>query len=314
MFRQPIRSICDSAALHYALVSEEGWGPVRFVRVASVGGSGGISGASLRLFGVLWWMLAVLVMVLAAALVWALLTPLGPLGDWRPREPRVIASAARAALIAGVDPFNRGTATVSPNQTQSVTSLALVLYGTRGMPGGGGSAIIAGADGIQQVFRTGEAVTPGVTLAGVAFDHVMLSHGGASEMLYMDQSRKAPEMATNAGVANDPAASLRIGAATGPLGPAAGLPAPLTVDAARSGISFGQSSGAGLAVQAAGDGSAFRAAGFRPGDVITGIGGKPVAGPADAAGLASALKPGASVPITVRRDGRDLPLAITVAP
>ena len=289
---------------------------MRFVRVASVGSFGGISGASSRLFGVLWWALAVLVMVLAAALVWALLTPLGPLGDWRPRQPRLVAPAARAALIASVDPFNRGAATVSPNQTQSVTSLALVLYGTRGMPGGGGSAIIAGADGIQKVYRTGEAVTPGVTLARVAFDHVMLSHGGANEMLYIDQSRKAPEMATNVqvGVPNDPAASLRIGVPTGPLGPAAGRPAPLTVDAARSGISFGQGSGAGLAVQAAGDGSAFRAAGFRPGDVITGIGGKPVVGPADAAALASALKPGASVPVTVRRDGRDLPLAITVAP
>lgn len=295
---------------------EEGWGPVRFVQGTSVRGSDGISGASSRLSGVLWWALAVLCMVLGAALVWALLTPLGPLGDWRPRAPRVIAPAARAALIASVDPFNRGAATVSPNQTQSVTSLALVLYGTRGMPGGGGSAIIAGADGIQKVYRTGEVVTPGVALAGVAFDHVMLSHGGANEMLYMDQSRKAPEMATNAqvGVPNDPAASLRIGAPTGPVGPAAGLPAPLTVDAARSGISFGQGSGAGLAVQPAGDGSAFRAAGFRAGDVITGIGGKPVASPADAAALAQALKPGASVPVTVRRDGRDLPLAITVAP
>ena len=206
---------------------------------------------------------------------------------------------------------------LAPSQTQSVTSLALVLYGTRTAPGGGGSAIIAGADGIQKVYRTGEAIAPGVTLAGVAFDYVVLSHGGASEMLYMDQSRKGPEMAVTAaqaGVAKDPAAALRLGA-VGAVAPAAGVPAPLTVDAARSGISFAQPTGSGgIAVQAAGDGSAFRAAGFRAGDVITGIGGKPVASPADAAALAQALTPGASVPVTVRRNGRDLPLAITVAP
>ncbi|MFM2371049.1 MAG: hypothetical protein RIS85_771, partial [Pseudomonadota bacterium] len=70
----------------------------------------------------------------------------------------------------------------------------------------------------------------------------------------------------------------------------------------------------GLEVLAAGDGATFRAAGFQPGDVITAVDGKPVNGPGDAAALAGALRPGASIAVTVKRGDRQLPLAITLAP
>lgn len=243
---------------------------------------------------ILWWALASLAAVLAAALVWALVEPLGPLGAWHPRGPRIASPAARALLFASVDPFNRGVAPAA--QGQSVTALTLVLYGTRGLPGGGGTAIIAGADGRQQLYTTGEAVAPGVTLTGVAFDHVTLAHNGASETLYIDQSKAAPQ----AGAV----------VAANPVGAPPAQPAALTADAVKSGIAFAPGGG-GVAVRAQGDGTVFRNAGFQPGDVIVAVNGKP---PRDAAALAGSIRPGATVPVTVRRNGQDLPLAIPVAP
>ena len=77
--------------------------------------------------------------------------------------------------------------------------LALTLFATRATPGGGGTAIIAGGDGLQQVYRVGAEVQPGVTLAAVAFDHVELSRNGARELLYLDQSGPAPSAQSGRG-------------------------------------------------------------------------------------------------------------------
>jgi len=70
----------------------------------------------------------------------------------------------------------------------------------------------------------------------------------------------------------------------------------------------------GVEVLSSGDGSAFRAAGFQPGDVITAVDGKPITSAADAAALSGAIRAGTSVAVTVRRGDRQLPLAITLAP
>lgn len=152
----------------------------------------------LSLHGVLWWLLAALIATLLAALAWSIVTPVSPLGDWRPAGVRVIPAPARATLFASVDPFNRAPAapaTATAQQPGTVTSLALVLFGTRSSPGGTGSAIIAGADGLQQVYRVGTKVMDGVTLAEVAFDHVVLERNGARELLYIDQSGAVPDAA-----------------------------------------------------------------------------------------------------------------------
>ncbi|MET0180964.1 MAG: type II secretion system protein N, partial [Novosphingobium sp.] len=193
----------------------------------------------------------------------------------------------------------------------TVTSLALTLFGVRvNAATGGGTAIIAGADGVQQVYRVGTEVMPGVILAEVHFDHVGLSHNGSTELLYLDQSK--PAASAQAALATAPATSVVQDQAAPPA-----APGPLTVGAVRQGISFQPRSEngrvTGLEVSAGGDGGAFRAAGFQAGDVITTVGGRPVAGPADAAALASQLRPGSSVAVTVRRDGQQLPLAITLA-
>lgn len=254
----------------------------------------------------LWWALAALIAALAAAILWALVTPVSPLGNWQPASVRVMSPAARAALFASVDPFNRAQqAQAGPASGETVTALSLVLFGTRSTPGGQGSAIIAGADGLQKVYRVGIEVMPGVTLAEVGFDHVVLSRNGARELLYLDQSGAAPS--AQAVVAGAPPA------------PGGGAPAgPLTVDAVRTGLSFAPRAAGGkvvgLEVQPSGDGAAFRAAGFQPGDVVMTIAGKPVTTPGDAQALAGSLKPGASIAVTVQRGDQTLPLALTLAP
>ena len=276
---------------------------MRFVREPLVVAGRRLAPPSLH--DTLWWALAATIALLSAIWLWVLVTPVSPLGNWRPASVRVMSPTARAALFAGLDPFNRGgTQTTVVAGPGTVTALALTLFGVRvNAATGGGAAIIAGSDGIQQVYRVGSEVMPGVVLSGVHFDYVELSRNGSKELLYLDQSKPAVNAATT--LAASPA---------GPVGRTA--PGSLTVDAVRQGISFQprveNGKVAGLVVSAGGDGSAFRAAGFQPGDVITTVAGKPVANEAAGAELMTQLRPGQSVAVTVRRNGQQLPLAISL--
>lgn len=267
-----------------------------------------IAGARPRLpslYQLAWWSLAVVIALLGAALFWAIVTPVSPLGPWTAQGVRTMSPTARAALFASVDPFNRtapGPATAE--QSGAVTSLALTLFATRATANGGGTAIIAGGDGIQQVYRVGAEVQPGVTLAAVTFDHVELSRNGAKELLYLDQSGPAPT--AQGVVAANPVAA--------PAMPGGGV----SIAAMRGGVNFGPRAEGGkiigVEVLSSGDGSAFRAAGFQPGDVITAVDGKPITSAADAAALSGTVRAGTSVAVTVRRGDRQLPLAITMVP
>lgn len=279
---------------------------MRFVREPLVVAGRRLAPPSLH--DTLWWALAATIALLAAIWLWVLVTPVSPLGNWQPAGVRVMSPTARAALFAGLDPFNRGgTQTAIIAGPGTVTALALTLFGVRvNAATGGGTAIIAGSDGIQQVYRVGTEVMPGVVLSGVHFDYVELSRNGSKELLYLDQSKPAVNAATALAASS-----------AGPVGQTApAAPGSLTADSVRQGISFrprvenGKVSG--LVVSAGGDGSAFRAAGFQPGDVITTVAGRPVANESAGAELMTQLRPGQSVAVTVRRNGQQLPLAISL--
>lgn len=99
-------------------------------------------------------------------------------------------------VLGSSDPFFRLQPQGAPAQ---VTSLALTLHGIRqDQASGRGSAIIGTPDGAQRSIAVGEEIVPGATLAEVRFDSVVLSRGGTTEELYMDQSpadaAAAPEM------------------------------------------------------------------------------------------------------------------------
>lgn len=235
--------------------------------------------------------------VQVARLAWVLVTPVGPLGDWRPAAPAVAGLPADA--LASFDPFFRLDADASGPAT--VTSLQLTLFGTRiDEAQGGGSAIVAGSDGLQRSVAVGEEVAPGVRLKAVAFDHVTLDRGGAPEDLFIDQSKGVQPVAAPPPVAR--------------VGSAAGVPA----SQLRNEIGFipridgGRVSG--LVVRPQGTGELFRRAGLREGDVVTAIAGRPVGDVADLGRVASDFKGGGAIPLTVERGGQPMPLSLPVAP
>lgn len=129
-----------------------------------------------------------LLAVQCARLAWTIVTPVGPVGEWKATSALRPPPAPAASLVAGFDPFFRlSGASTAP---LVVTSLNLKLYGVReNRASGGGAAIIGLPDGQQRSFAVGEEIVPGVTLTGVSFDGVTISRGGAAEQLYLDQSR-----------------------------------------------------------------------------------------------------------------------------
>lgn len=243
----------------------------------------------------------------AVRLVWTLIVPLSPLGAWQPQTAVIASPAERRALFASFDPFFRTGGQGPANAT--VTALGLTLFGINiNEATGGGSAIIAGEDGVQSSFAVGDEIAPGVRLVGVAFDHVLLDRSGARESLFIDQSGDTPVASPATPL---PAPTPEIG--TAPAG-GASPSGELSPAALKSGVGFAPRAEngrvTGLVVQPQGDGATFRAAGLRPGDVIRGVNGRPIGSAADAAALANQLTPGARISLEVERGASVVPIAI----
>ncbi len=239
----------------------------------------------------------------SARLLWTLVTPVSPLGDWRPAEISV--PGRPYDVLAGFDPFFRlGGAQPGP---ATVTSLQLTLFGIRvDEASGRGSAIVAGPDNVQKSVGVGEEIQPGVRLKAVAFDHITIDRGGTSEDLFLVQS-DAPQ-----------AGQAPVSAPGAPPVVGQPAPAPIAANQIRNEIGFipridgGRISG--LVVRPQGTGNLFRTAGLREGDVVTAIGGRPVTGPQDLDRVTADFAGGGNIPITVERGTQTLALAITIAP
>jgi general secretion pathway protein C len=168
---------------------------------------------------------------------------------------------------------------------------------------GRGSAIIQLPDGRQLSFAVGEELLPGVTLAGVGFDNVTISRGGAQEQLFLDQSQPAPVAGADASGTVPPGTQPQVVTPQGPqslAGPAA------------SAISFmPRLAGGGVngVIVAPGNdgGRAFSAAGFQPGDVIVAVNGQRVTSLEQAR---AAIGAGGAVSVMVERGGRGVPLTV----
>ncbi|MDB5712208.1 MAG: type secretory protein PulC [Sphingomonas bacterium] len=248
-------------------------------------------------------LLLALLAVQCARLVWLVVTPTGPLGDWRPATPGFAGSPS--AMLRDFDPFFRLTG--GDDKPGVVTSLQLTLFGTRVDEAmGGGSAIIAGPDNVQKSVAVGQEIMPGVKLKAVAFDHVTIDRGGASEELYLPQDSVDPTPPPAAGPPPPP-----------------GAPAPPTTV---SGVSLNQLRAeigfiprvdggrvSGLVVRPQGSGAAFRQVGLHEGDVVTAIGGRAVSGRSDFDQLAQQYPHGGDLPITVERGNSTVPIVITIA-
>jgi general secretion pathway protein C len=116
--------------------------------------------------------------LLLARAMWLAVAPAGPLGN-------PLAPATAPPVLAAIDPFFPA----GEGGGDAVSALDLVLVGTRvDAASGRGAAIIATPDGQQGSFAVGDEVMPGVRLAGVTFESVLLARGGRRETLYIDQS------------------------------------------------------------------------------------------------------------------------------
>lgn len=118
--------------------------------------------------------------VQAARLVWAVATPLGPLGE--AVRPRVAAApAADLSILVQFDPFFRlGPGAMSG--AAAPDSGGYTLHGVRALAGGRGSAIL-GSEGQQRSYEIGQEVEPGLVLAKVEPDHVILARGAGRQRI-----------------------------------------------------------------------------------------------------------------------------------
>lgn len=252
--------------------------------------------------------LLALLAVQGARLVWAVVTPVNPLGNWRASAATPIGSAAE--MLRGFDPFFRLDAPapgVVPSAT--VTPLSLILFGTRlDSATGRGSAIIATPDGVQGSFSVGAEIMPGVTLKTVAFDHITLTRGGVDEDLFIDQSGGTP--------ASPPVSGESSGVLSGPP-PSGGGAAPVTLARMRAEIGFiprvDDGKVTGLTVRPQGSGNLFRQVGLKEGDVVTQLAGRSITSAGDIDVLAGQFAKGGALSVTVERGTEVLPLTITLA-
>lgn len=244
-------------------------------------------------------LLLVLLLIQIARLLWSLVTPVGPLGEWRAREPVVVGSDARRALFAGFDPFFRNGAAAGP--VQQVTALPLKLYGVSlNEASGQGSAIIADENDVQASYAVGEEIAPGVVLKAVAFDHVVIERGGVAETLFIDQSSGGGAQGGETpgeSASKPPAGAMNAGALAGALSLV-----PRTENGKVTGIVVGEQGSAGL----------FALAGFRPGDIIVQINGEPVTSAGDLNQLREAIVPGARISLMVERGAATVPISLTL--
>lgn len=254
--------------------------------------------------GIYPWLLAACILLLlaqAVRLLWTLITPIGPVGAWRPPAALVLPAAERASLLSAFDPFFRNDA--PEGQQAKVTALNLTLFGTTvNQATGDGSAILAGEDGVQKSIATGEEIIPGVTLFSVAHDHVVIQNGGAKERLYLDQSK--PVETVGAGDASPVSA------------PTSASPSDvkITADTVKAGVTLQPrtegSAVTGLIAAPNGDGGVFAKIGLQNGDIITQVNGRPIRSAADAAALIGQLRPGARLSLTIERGAETVPIAI----
>ncbi len=248
-------------------------------------------------------LLIAILIVHCVRLLWVVVTPVGPLGQWRGKTVVSLSPEMRASLFRGFDAFY--PAPVASGAQQNVTSLSLTLYGVRVNEGSGqGSAILAGEDGVQGSYAVGDEIMPGVMLKEVAFDHVVIERGGIPESVYLDQSQ--------------PVSPVTPPTTTAPAAPAALSAAPssasLTPEALKAGIGLAprMSNGRATGLILSRRGPAFDQAGLRDGDVIVQINGRPVGSAGDMAVLQQALAPGARISLSVERGASVVPIALLV--
>lgn len=247
----------------------------------------------------------ILIAVLAiqcARLVWAVVTPVGPVGEWRSDAAVPALAAPDMILLETFDPFFR----LEGNARVVVTDLDLRLFGVRmDEASGRGSAIIALPNDEQDSFSVGDEIMPGVMLEAVDFDFVTISRNGSSEQIFLDQSSTSPSSQASTSAATSrtqlPTVSTPARSASAQRIAPSALAAGTQISPRREGNRL-----TGIILQpSGGNADALRAAGFEPGDVIVSINGERVQDMGQAVTFANNLGTGDRF-VQVERNGETI--------
>lgn len=241
--------------------------------------------------------------MLAEVLLWAvLLVQIGRLG-WLvlapgsvAGAPRVLTLPAEIPALAAHDPFRNGAPATAATGLDGWR-----LFGVRTAGDGRGSAIL-GQDGQPQaVYRTGDALAPGLVLSAVHADHVEF---GAGRRLMLDATAPATAMSALPSMPSMPTAPPPSASPTSAdIDPARLLDAGLqarTVDGRLSGYTLLPRGNSDLLL---------RAAGLQPGDVLLSVNGQ-VLSPGVITELANELKANPKAVVTFERDGETRTLSL----
>lgn len=195
-----------------------------------------------------------------------------------------------------------------------------------------GFALIADASGQQQVYRAGDTLPGGARVQQIHPDRVVVRHDGRDENLRLPWEDTTAVVAPSArpGAANAPAASIdaaapaRTGTASAPVA-VAGLETvdwsavqnQLNIDPAELArqvrVQPVQEGGRVVGVRLSGTWAGLLAgAGLRPDDIITAVNGVAVTDTARAQQVIAAVGRSQSARVTVRRDGREETLNVSL--
>ncbi|GGK09696.1 type II secretion system protein C [Luteimonas terricola] len=232
--------------------------------------------------------IVILLAVQAARLAWLLLPP-ATLGAPTANTAAVLPAQPGRLAIDAFYP-DRGTATTDTS--------GLLLFAVR--PAAvGGSAIIAMREDPQRSFSVDEEVAPGVVLAEVRSDHVVLDSGGRRSELRFAKAGERPAPTRRA-----PAPAQT----TSTPAPATDTPGPAVDPAqllAQMGLRPEEADGrvTGYTVIPRGDGAVLRQAGLQAGDVLLSVNNEAL-DPERHADLGDILGKASTITLTYRRDGQ----------
>lgn len=197
--------------------------------------------------------------------------------------------------LAGQDPFAAGSHAAPAGEGQ------WRLYGVR-IAASGSSAFLAPPEGAQGAWQVGDEIAPGVHLAQVAPDHVVLDQGGSTTRIDLPDPDAPPHAAP-------PAAAVPAPATPAPAAEAPSAETLADVDPgkliASAGLRMAMEAGklSGYTLLPRGNDALLRAAGLQPGDVLVSVNGQAL-DPERLVELADQLKSNPRAEIAYRRDGQ----------